>query len=505
MAGLLLGIHLATDALRTTICTNRGEVIATAESKIAAVSSPHGWLEHEPSSWWRALREAVPEAIEQTQEPADAIRAIGLAGHAASMVLLGREALVSAGDRVPSLRPAIVGDADPTRTTPPLVNDVAPSAFWATTGRESSAALQRLLWVREHEPDAWTRLAMLAMPKDYLRLRLTSSMATDHGDACNTGLYNVVERRWDLQIAAACGIDVACLPRLCEPAEVAGVLTPGAAAALGLPEGIPVATGTGEVQADAIAAGVVEADAVAVRLSDDAAVFAYSDESARANAVLHTGVSISCGATGQARWLGHAHTACGLAAVKAVQRLAGSNAKQQDFAMRAADLANASEGPELFVPHVDSCGNVQQTLFGMHGETDCNRITAAAAEGVACHVASLCDAVTAADGLTPARPRTIRVFGSAMQSAGWLQLVANALGIGCVRVETPVTPAFGAALLAGVAAGVWPTVRAAARSSVVVSDAIDAEPIASARLAKHRQRQTLLINALDSIEESERY
>ncbi len=113
-----------------------------------------------------------------------------------------------------------------------------------------------LLWLSRHEPETYRRARWLFQPKDWLRLRLTGKPAADPTDASGTLLYDLGRGRWATEVAGALGLRGDLLPPLRPPAAIAGNLQPGAAARLGLPAGLPVATGAADTAASVLAAAL---------------------------------------------------------------------------------------------------------------------------------------------------------------------------------------------------------------------------------------------------------
>src|SRR4029077_8505209 len=103
--------------------------------------------------------------------------------------------------------------------------------------------LTKLLWTRDHQPERWSRVRSVMLPRDYVRLRLTGERATDVADASGTLLLDVARRRWSDEMLHAAGIDRAVLPELYESPDVCGKISAAGAKASGLTAGTPVVAG----------------------------------------------------------------------------------------------------------------------------------------------------------------------------------------------------------------------------------------------------------------------
>ena len=117
--------------------------------------------------------------------------------------------------------------------------------------------LTKLLWVREHQPEIFARIAHVLCPKDYVRCRLTGTLAMDMQEASGTLLLDVAHRRWSTEVAAAASIPMAWLPPLFEGPEICAHISAAGAAATGLTAGTPVAAGAGDQGAGAVGMGIL--------------------------------------------------------------------------------------------------------------------------------------------------------------------------------------------------------------------------------------------------------
>ena len=179
-----------------------------------------------------------------------AVVAVGLTGQMHGLVLLDANGAV--------LRPAILWNdqrtgADATSSG----RSSARSASIAVTGNDALTGFTapKLVWVRDHEPEVWSRIAHVLLPKDYLRYRLTDGYALDKADGAGTILFDLAARDWSPEILAALRIEPAWMPPTFEGPEVTGTISTSAAAATGLRAGTPVVAGAGTSRPTASASG----------------------------------------------------------------------------------------------------------------------------------------------------------------------------------------------------------------------------------------------------------
>jgi xylulokinase len=153
------------------------------------------------------------------------------------------------------LRPAILySDQRAVRECESILQKIDAKEFYRTTGHRASASysVEKLMWVRNHEPEVYRNTFKMLQAKDWLNFRLTGVMATEHSDASGTNVLDLNTLRWSDTLVKITGIDGEKLPALKASTDVVGTLTAEAARALGLAAGIPVVAGGG----DGVCAGV---------------------------------------------------------------------------------------------------------------------------------------------------------------------------------------------------------------------------------------------------------
>jgi xylulokinase len=248
---MYLGIDLGTSEVKVLLLDAAGAIVGTAGEPLT-VSRPHpGWAEQAPDDWWQAtcvaigkLRSAVPEAFAAT-------RAIGLSGQMHGAVLL------DAHDRV--LRPAMLwNDTRSTAECVELTRRVPGLHAIAGNLAMPGFTAPKLLWSARHEPQVFSAIDCVLLPKDYLRLRLTGERASDPSDAGGTLWLDVARRAWSDELLAATGLARRQVPRLVEGSAPSGTLRPEVADAWGLARNVIVAGGGGDGAASAVGIGATQ-------------------------------------------------------------------------------------------------------------------------------------------------------------------------------------------------------------------------------------------------------
>jgi xylulokinase len=494
---LLLGIDVGTGGTRALAIDERGKVVAAATAEHEPFASPQtGWAEQDPRDWWRACGEAVRAVLRQNGVSADDIGAVGLTGQMHGSTLLDehdeviRPALIWCDQRTDAQCRAITEKVGAQRLIE-LTSNPALTGF----------TLPKLLWVRDHEPHLWARVKSVLLPKDYVRFRLTGERASDVADASGMLMFDVAGRRWSAEMLAAAEIDDRILPKVFESPEVTGRVSAAGAAATGLRAGTPVVAGAGDQAAGAVGMGIVRPGAVSATIGTSGVVFAATDRPA-----LDPGgrVHTFCHAV-PGRWHVMGVTqAAGLSLRWFRDRFGAGVEDGRDPYERLCEEAAAapvgSDGvlwaPYLMgerTPHLDP--HARAALVGLAASHTRAHIIRAILEGVAF---SLRDTFMIFDEMR-VPVKSIRLGGGGARSALWRQTQADVYGYPVETVEAEEGAAYGAALLAGVGNGVWPTVDAACDAVVRVTSRIEPDPPAKDLLDLRYKAFRALYPALRSI------
>ena len=473
-----LGMDVGTGGTRALLIDSEGDLVASAESEHAAFRAEQpGWAEQDPADWWRAAQQAIRDTLAQAgPEAAGKIAGIGLTGQMHGAVLLDKDGAV--------LRPALIWCDQRT----------GPQCDWLhrELGREHlielvanpalpNFTLTKLLWVREHQPELYARIAHVLCPKDYVRFRLTGTYAMDVQEASGTLLLDVAHRRWSSEVARAAGVREEWLPQLWESPEVCAHIADGAAHATGLRAGTPVVAGAGDQGAGAVGMGILEPGSVSVTIGTSGVVFA-----ATARPSLDTGGRLHtfCHAV-PGRWHVMGVTQSAGLSLRWLRDLLLPGGGYDTLTAEAAKVSAGSDGllwtPYLLgerTPHLDS--HARAAFVGLTAGHTRGHLTRAVLEGVAY---SLCDSFTLfAEMGVPIKG--VRLGGGGARSALWRSIQAAIYGHTCDVLVAEEGGAFGAALLAGVGGGCWPTVEAACAQAIRVAEQIVPDAAAVARYSQ---------------------
>lgn len=432
---VLVGLDVGTSAVKGVAIDEEGLVLATASAEYPLSRPQPGWSEQEPEDWWRAAQDVLGRLPEGP---------VGLSGQMHGLVVLDAERRV--------LRPAILWNDQRTAAECAEIEErVGFDRLVELTGNRALTGFTapKLLWLRRHEPELYGRIRHVLLPKDYVRLRLTGELAIDVADASGTLLFDVRRRAWSEEVCAALEIPFDWLPPAHESTEIAGA---------------------GDQAAAALGVGIARPGPVSVVLGTSGVVFSAlptyeHDAQGRLHAFCHAvpdtwhAMGVMLSAAGSAAWLREI-----LAAELA------------DLEAEAAEWPPGSEGllfaPYLAgerTPHPDP--DARGAFVGLSVRHDRGALWRAMLEGVAY---GLRDSLELLRELG-ARPESGRVSGGGARSELWLRILASVLDLPLETTESEEGSAFGAALLAGVRAGVFPDAGAAVARCVRVRRRIEPE------------------------------
>lgn len=458
----LMGIDISTTGSKALIIDLNGSVIATHTTPHTLSTPKPLWSEQDPQEWWQATCQSIQAVITQSGATPDAITAIGLTGQMHGLVLLDE------GGRV--LRPAILWNDQRTQDQcDDIHNRIGRENFISISGNLALTGFTapKILWVAENEPEVYAKVRHILLPKDYIRYRLTGEYATDKAGASGTILFDLKKRDWSAEILNILQINPEWLPSTFEGIEFTGEISKHAAKLTGLVEGTPVAAGGGDQQAQAVGVGAVEPGIVGLTVGTSGVVFATTpsaliEPQGRLHAFCHAlpdrwhfmGVMLS--AAGSLQWYR--------------DKLAPD--KSFDELLHGADLIPAGcEGLQFLpylsgerTPHPDP--HAKGAFIGLTIRHNQAHMTRSVLEGVAF---GLKDIFTLIQNSGLQEIHQVRASGGGTKSQLWRQILASVLNSELVTVNTSEGAACGAALLAGVGAGVWEDTLTACRQTIKIT------------------------------------
>jgi xylulokinase len=458
----VVGLDVGTSGVKGIALDADGTVAARATRGYGLLTPQPGWAEQDPDDWWRAAAEVLDELRSRVGPP----QGIGLSGQMHGLVAL------DSADR--PLRPAILWNDQRSQAECEEIEErIGLERLIALTGNRALTGFTapKLLWLRNHEPETYERIASILLPKDYVRLKLTGEHASDVADSSGTLLFDVAARRWSDEVTTELEIPMSWLPPALESSDISGRTN----------DNVPVAAGAGDQAAGALGGGITEPGPLSVVLGTSGVVFGALDRYrpdplARTQTFCHAvpgtwhAMGVMQSAAGSLDWL---RTALG-----------GDVA----FDVLLAEAEAWEPGAEGLVflpylagertPHADP--EARASFTGLTLRHTRGALVRAVLEGV-CFGLRDCLDVLAQSGVTATAGIA---SGGGAASDLWLKIAASVLDLPLSRTAVGDGAAFGAALLGGVAAGTWADVHEAAQATVRITDTIEPDPGWSGRYAQ---------------------
>ncbi len=457
MADVFLGLDVGTSGVKAMLVSLAGSVTAAATTPLTMSTPRPGWAEQDPEAWWAATLASVRSVF--AQQPGARVAAVGISGQMHSSVFLDRAGAV--------IRPALLWCDG--RTTAECAEITAAAGGeerlrdWVSNPALEGFTLPKVLWLRNHEPAAFGRLATVLLAKDFIRFRLTGVLSTEPSDASGTLLYDPARLRWSREILDAVGLAPALLPDVHGSGEVHGRVTAGAAATTGLAPGTPVVGGGADNACGAAGVGAITPGEAVASWGTSGTVLAPTaaplvDPRLRAHTFCHVvprvwyvmGVVLSAG--GAFAWFRD----------QFARELADSDRADRILDEEAARVPAGAEGVTFLpylqgerTPHRDAAA--RGAFLGLSLSHTRAHLTRAVLEGVAF---ALRDSLSILQeiGLSPSR---VLLTGGGARSPFIRRLQAEVYGLPVSTANRDEGPAYGAALLAAVGAGAFPDLAVA--------------------------------------------
>lgn len=474
---LYIGIDLGTSAMKLLLMDEQGTVRRVVSREYPLEFPQPGWSQQNPEDWWQALCSGMPELLEG--QDAAQVAGIGAGGQMHGLVALDEQDSV--------IRPAILwNDGRTARQVDYLNNTIGREKLsrWTANIAFAGFTAPKLLWMRENEPENFSRIAKIMLPKDYINYRLTGVHCTDYSDASGMLLLDVEHKRWSKEMLDLCGVLETQMPKLYESFAPVGTLLPESAKALGLPESVLVAAGAGDNAAAAVGTGTVGQGGCNISLGTSGTIFVSSqnfcvDESWGLHAFAH--------ADGGFHLMG-----CMLSAASCNKWLMEDILKTEDYAGEQAAIVpeRLGENHVFFLPYLMgerspiNDTNARGTFLGMTMDTGRADLTQAMLEGVAFAIRDSLEIVRTL-GINVTKSK---ICGGGAKSPLWKKIMANVLNLELESAASEQGPGLGGAMLAMVACGAYPSVEAACSELVTVTERMCPDPDLVSRYEERYQQ-----------------
>jgi xylulokinase len=459
---LFLGLDVGTSGVKAVLVSASGDVRASATTPLSLSTPRPGWAEQDPVDWWEASVRSIRAARSQALDAS--VAGVGISGQMHSSVFLDRSGEV--------VRPALLWcdgrTTEECREIERRVGGEARLRDLVSNPALEGFTLPKVLWLRNHEPEAFRQVATVMLAKDYIRYRLTGELATEPSDASATLMYDTARLRWSKEILEAMGLNGSLLPQVGGSSEVLGGVNDAGAAASGLATGTPVVGGGADNACGAAGVGVVAPGEAVASWGTSGTLLAPMSEARvdpglRAHTFCHVvpnmwylmGVVLSAG--GAFAWYRD----------QMARDLAGDPEANRKLDDEASSVPRGADGV-TFLPYLQGertphrNAMARGAFLGLSLAHTRAHLTRAVIEGVSF---ALRDSLEILRSLGFSLNEVLFTGGGA-RSPLVRRMLAEVFGISVATVNREEGPAYGAALLAAVGVGAFPDLRAAAAATL---------------------------------------
>lgn len=439
---MYIGVDCGTQSTKVVVIdVERGKILAEASRPHRLEEGENGRREQAPAEWLAALKAAFFAALDKAAVSASQVRGIGVSGQQHGMVALD-------GEGVPVYPAKLWCDTETSAQNADLVTRLGGEpgcleklGLVLQTGYTAS----KVVWLREHHPDAYRRIESLLLPHDFLNFWLTGERVTEAGDASGTGYFDTRKRCWQLDVFAeiAPELDPArVLPRVLEAHEPVGFVRPAVARELGLGDQVVVSSGGGDNMLGAIGTGNITPGLITLSLGTSGTVCAYSANPVECDSAM---VANFCSSTGG--WLPLICTMNVTSATTRVRELFGLDLAA--FGEKVASAPIGAEGvtvlPFFNGERVPMLPDASADFLGLTSLNTtqanlCRAVVEGATFGLRYGLELLGDLTAGAS--------QIRLIGGGANSPVWRQMVADITGTQVICPEITDAAALGAAIQA---------------------------------------------------------
>jgi xylulokinase len=464
----LIGIDVGTSGVKVIALTQDGRLIASAVAEYPLYSPQAGWNEQDPADWWagtiKALGQVMPACAGQ------AIAAVGLSGQMHGMVALD--------DKMQVIRKAILWNDQRTDRQCRELTELAGGAagLLELTNNQMLTGYTggKIRWLQQEEPEHFARTRLILNPKDYIRYLLTGEAATEVSDASGTGLYDVRNKTWSLSLLSRAGLDPDLFPPVVESTDQTGAVSRVAAELTGLPAGTPVSGGGGDAVISTTGLGLIRPGRIGVTLGTSGVVamslpdFMPNPQGSLQvfrgnNPGTFTAMGVTLAAAGSYHWFRQA--------LGQYEQAEGKRLGQSSFRLLDEAAAATPPGAEglIFLPYLtgERCpihdAQARGAFIGLTARHGKGHFARSVMEGVAYSLRQVIDLIIGAnrDWLDAGE---VVLAGGGAASPLWRQIIADVFQLPVRTVYGSAEGgSFGAALVAGVTAGIWPDLTQAIR------------------------------------------
>jgi len=445
---MYIGIDIGTSGVKLLLVSKKGEVIRSVSRSYELMIPQPMWTEQNPMDWYLSTIDGLKELIKGHESFIDAI---SFSGQMHGLVLLD--------DQDQILRHAILWNDQRTVNENNYLNEViGTEKLLQYTGNISLTGLTapKILWVKNNEPKVFKSTSKIMLPKDYIAYKLSGVFATDVSDVSGTLYYDVEHQRYSKEMLDILSIQEKQLPKVYESYEKIGYLKDEIRHAFNIPNPVSIIIGGGDQAVGAVGIGIVDAGKCSISLGTSGVVFVASDQFKvdhesylqsyrHSNGKFHM-MGVMLNAAGSLNWW---------------SEKVFKNHNYTDFFERIEDTQ--IDDHIFFLPYLTGerspINDPEATgmFIGLRIEHRKEHMDRAVIEGITFALKQTFELIQNLG----VDIKDLRITGGGAKSKIWAQMIADIMNVNVSTIEIEEGPALGAAILAMVGMGVYPSVESA--------------------------------------------
>ena len=454
----LVGLDVGTSGAKCIIVDQNGKVVASSTQEYPLYTPRPGWAEQNPEDWWQAVLAGLKVIVKESGIDTADLMGVGFSGQMHGLVAMDENDAI--------IRPAILWCDQRTQKQCDWLHEKAGGLDkmleYTNNPMLTGYTGGKILWLKEEEPENYAKMKSFLCPKDYIRFRMTGKKMMDVSDASGTGFFDTRNRVWSEALIEIAGLDMSTFPVAVESTALAGQVTKEVAEATGLPEGLNCYAGGGDAVVQATGSGLVKPGILGVVIGTSGNVsmgLDHYEENPNGDLQMfcanEPGLWMSIGGTlaagGSYRW--YRDMLC----ENAVREAKESGDNVYNIMGKQAEASVPGANGVIFTPYLtgERCPypdpNARGSFYGLSLTTTRGDITRAVMEGVTYSLNQIIEIFRSF-----AENKKVYASGGGAASPLWRQMQADIFDLPvCTMSAASEGGAYGAALIAGVGAGLW--------------------------------------------------
>lgn len=471
---ILLGIDLGTSAVKILAVNKDGKVISSSEEFYSMIRKKINWVEQDPKEWWKAVIKAINSLTIETKN----VIGIGLSGQLNGVVMVDKK-----GE---PLSEAIIWLDRRSEKQAKMLTDVYGELIWEYSYAIPASLynLSKLLWIMENEPNILRHTYKILFPKDFITNKLTGKFVTDISDAGATLMLNLKSRNWATEILKNLFpkdfLLLGKLPELHESTDIIGKTTQRVSEILGIPSGIPVVAGAGDLAALTLGTGVIKKNSACATIGTSGHITAFLPSIPQ---VVSKRLRIMCHPI-PGKYFGYGFVTTAGYCLSWYLNNFGQIEKQSaklyeespyDLLLKKAGLVSAGSKGLIFLPYLNGVATPYQdseargTFIGITSNHRKEDFTRAVLEGVAYNFR---DSFEILGELSEIKISQIRISEGGSRNLLWPKIISDVLGKNLIVLSELNSSALAAVILAGVGTGIWPNFQGAVEKVIKIREKV---------------------------------